>query len=158
MSEYFHSYSVKIKPTYRILGIAGAIVFSLLALYFWQLDDSDYIPLLFLLFVPIFIFISLISGEIKIDENTIYYKIFFSEYKIDWSEVKRIERSPGGIGIYFIGEGKYLSLLSEQYWSIKDRAKVLALILKMTKRLNIPTRPISTSSLFRRTGKNTKIK
>ena len=91
MSEKFRDSpcSVKISPKFRYLGILIVAFWTVCAYLSWQAGSAAWVPLLFLGFALLSVYVSLISGEISMDTESIRYEMFFSTYKMDWAEVKR---------------------------------------------------------------------
>lgn len=147
---------IKLSPFPVYLGAFCNALFCVFAFFSWR-AGTGYLPLLFLGFIPVGVFLILARGSIAFDEKSIYYRIFFSSYKMDWADVRLVETDHAGIAIVFIGENKHIAIMGPGYWASKGRAEFTEKLLQKLEKQNLKIR-VTGKAGFRRTGKNTKIK
>lgn len=144
-----------VKTTVATVAGWGCVIFGLFAVVLsWQADGWK-LPLFFLVFATLGVYLILYSGTLKMNSEIISYQTSVSHHQILWSEVKRIELDEQGGNIVFVGDDKQLAASGWQVWSGKDKSSMLALLDAKIKTENIEV--AVTAKAMVKGSKNTKV-
>jgi hypothetical protein len=144
-----------VKPTFvKVLAWVCIVLFLFCAVMSWRAGGVG-VPLFFLLFVALGLYLLLFSGSVEMDAQTITYRTPLAQYRIKWDEVSRIEIDSQGGNVVFCGENKRLAAVGPMYWSGKDKMEMLKLVGAQAKQRSIETE--QTEKAMFRSSKNTKV-
>jgi hypothetical protein len=91
---------------------------------------------LILVFIPLGAYLIASAGSIRISENNIEQRNIFGRYRIEWSDVRKIEVGNYGT-IILHGNEKRFALAPPGYWSGKQRPDALALLQRKLTELHV---------------------
>jgi hypothetical protein len=121
--------------TYKVIGwlccvvFVGASVGEFLARQFGP-------AYCFLLFVPLGAYLIASAGSILISEKNVEQRNTFGRYRIEWSDVRKIEVGNYGT-IILHGKEKRFALAPPGYWSGKQKPDALALLQRKLTELHV---------------------
>lgn len=142
--------------TYKIIGWVNLLLFTFATIMSWR-ANTGYIPLIFLFFALLGLYIVLASGHMEVDSKSIRFYSHFGKYKINWDEIKYIEIDKQLGNIVFFGDEKVLQTIGLQGWTgKKEKLEMADFLFEQIENRKIEIR--QTEKAMFRLSKNTKIK
>lgn len=140
--------------TYKIVAWVCIIFFfgcSVAAFFARQYGPAAF----FWAFIALGIYILVSSGYFELDENGVSQNNMFGQYRMHWSEIRRIEVGTQGT-LVLHGEGKRFVLAPVSVWSGQDKAEAFKLLTSKINELEIIPEPSNVADY--KIHKNTKVK
>jgi len=96
------------------------------------------------------------TSELRVDVSEIRVMNIWGTERISWQEIRSVEAAQGGGALVFVGPNKQLVLMGLSYWSGKDKALLIELVMAQIRTRRLEPK-VTRKALFR-TSKNTRIR
>ncbi|MFO0691604.1 MAG: hypothetical protein U0900_23100 [Myxococcota bacterium] len=123
--------------SYQIIGGVCAVFF--LGCSVGAFLARQYPPIaIFGFFLLMGLYMLLFSGSYELDDVAIHHKSLLGHFRMQWSEVKRVEIGTQG-SLVLHGDGKRFSLPPASYWSGKQKPEAFELLKRKLESSAAPT-------------------
>ena len=142
--------------TYKVIGWMNLLLFTLCTAVSWKVG-TGYIPLVFLFFVLLGLYVIWATGHMEADSISIRFYSHFGKYEINWDEVEYIEMDKQAGNIVFFGKNKVLQTIGPTGWTgKKEKLEMINFLFGQIENRKIEVR--QTEKAMYRLSKNTKVK
>lgn len=141
--------------TYKIVGWLCLLLFAFATIMSWR-ANTGYLPLIFLFFVLLGLYIIWTTGRMEADSNSIRFCSHFGKYEMKWEEVDYIEIDKQMGNVVFFGKNQVLQTIGPAGWdSKKEKLEMINFLFGELKNRAIEIR--QTEKAMFRSSKNTKL-
>lgn len=146
-------YSVGMLP-YKIVAWLSIAFFLFAAVMSWTAGQKSVTPF-FLLFVGLGVFILATVSHIKFTNEAISVFSPFSEYRMKWKEIERVEYGTQGTLVLHANPKKRLVIPPDSMWSGPEKAEAYLYMIKIIESYSVDI--VSSNTADYKTQRNVKV-